>query len=197
MVSLLYGRFGWSDRIGPLWFLAERWACGSRWRPAWARFFAGPRGVALQAHSKKGGYAVAGCFIQAELWSDLSYAQKEEVVMSWLREVRRPEVGLGAGGLASDPVWLSEYPALHEYLTLGTRPDGSSRRTSTLTLFCEHSSWKCFLNERDAHASLCASGDTISGALCALEVMLEAEVAPWRFSDPPAQENGRKGKKRP
>jgi len=195
MPSPLFGRFGWADDLGPLWFLRERWAVGPPWRSSWARFYASPRGVALQAHTKKGGFPYAGTFVPWPLWCDLDYRHKEDFVMGWLRQVRRPEGPLGSGGLATDPEWLQEYPALHEYVTLGTNPDGSVRRTSTLTLFAESGTWKCFLNERDSGASLCASGDTVSGALAALEVMLEGETPPWRFSDRQAAANGRrKGK---
>jgi len=176
-------RFGWSDRVGPLWFLRERWTGGPRWRPCWARFFAGPVGVAMQLHTKATGHALAGFFVPHGLWEDLSYAQKEDVVMSWLKSVQRPDCASGSGGLVSDPVWLHEYPALHDYLTLGTGTDGLARRTSTLTLFAELGSWKCYLNERDAGASLCATGPSVQDALSALEAMLEAENTPWRFSD--------------
>jgi hypothetical protein len=191
----MFGRFGWSDEVGPLWFLRERWAAGPKWRRAWARFFAAPRGVALQAHTRKGGYAIHGVFIEAGLWQDLSYAQKEDVVMSWLRQVRRPSGPLGSGGVAVDPVWVSEYPALHEFVTAGTNPDGSVRRTGTVTLFAEMGTWKVFYNDRDSGGSLCATAETVAGALSALEVMLEGENPPWRFSDRPEPRNGRrKGK---
>lgn len=191
MPSFLAGRFGWSDGVGPLWFLKERWTVGPSWRSSWARFYASQRGITLQAHTKKGGYPYAGMFIPWDLWSDFAYAQKEDVVMAWIKAVRRPDGPLGSGGAAADPLWVQEYPALHEYLTAGTGPDGAVRRTSTITFFTEHGSWKCFLNERDAGASLCASGDSVAGALSALEVMLEQEAVPWRFSDPPAAKNGR------
>jgi len=127
----------------------------------------------------------------------MSYAQKEEVLMSWLRQVRRPDGPLGSGGIAADPAWLSEYPALHEYLTAGANPDGSPRRTATLTVFAELGTWKAFLNERDSGASLCASGGTVGETLAALEVMLESEVPPWRFSDRAKPDNGKKSRRGP
>src|SRR5215471_4966320 len=133
-----FGRFGWFDSIGPLWFLQERWSAGPRWRPTWARFFASPRGVALQAHTKKGGHAVAGCFIERFLWEDLSYGQKEDVVMGWIKQVRRPDGGQGVQPSAADNVWMSDFPALHEYLVVAAHADGTARRTSTITLFAEH-----------------------------------------------------------
>jgi hypothetical protein len=112
--------------------------------------------------------------------------------MSWLRKVQRPSAGDVGALCASDPQWVQDLPALHEYLCSTVGPDGAPRRTSTLTLFAESGSWKCFLNDRAENCTLCASGDTVDAALCALEVMLEGERVPWRFSDRPAQENGKK-----
>lgn len=189
------GRFGWSDEKGPLWFLRTRWTVGPSWRSCWARYFASPHGVTLQAHTKKGGFPYAGTFVDWGLWCDFSYRDKEDWVMGWLKAVRRPDGPLGSGGLARDPGWMSDYPAVHEYVTSGTNEDGTLRRTSTLTVFAEGGSWKVYLNERDAGASLCASGDTVAGALGALEVMLESECPPWRFSDRQGPANGKKGRK--
>jgi hypothetical protein len=191
----MYGRFGWSDEVGPLWFLRHRWTVGPRWRSCWARFFAGPSGVTVQVHTKKGGFAYGGIVAEASLWNDMSYAQKEDFVLSFLRQVRRPDGPLGAGGVATDPDWVRDYPAIHEYVTTGANPDGSPRRTSTLTVFAEHGSFKVYLNERDSGASLCSSGSTVGEALTALEVMLEGESPPWRFSDRQPAANGRRGRR--
>jgi len=197
MEAWQYKRWGWFDRVGPYWFLRNRWACGPPWSRCWARFYIGPTGVALQAHTRIGGFAYAGTFIPLALWDDLSYAQKESLVMAWIREVRRPDEGHGANSHACDAGWLSEYPALHEYLVVSTNPDGSPRRTSTLTLFAEHGSFKGFLNERQSGASLCATGDSVAATLSALEVMLEAENTPWRFSDRAKEGNRQRLKKGP
>src|SRR5215831_4072827 len=143
MQDLTFRRFGWSDWVGPLWFLKERWNAGPRWRPGWARFFAGQLGVAMQLHTKREGYAVRGFFIPSLLWRDLSYSQKEDVVLSWIKSVRRPDSPNGLAGRPADPVWMSEYPAVHDYLVVGENPDGSLRRTATLTLFADAASWKC------------------------------------------------------
>lgn len=114
--------------------------------------------------------------------------------MSWVSKLRHSS---GAGGgvpVASDPDWLSLYPALHEFLTLASHDDGSVRRTSTITLFVDTGSWKAFLNERDSSCSLCASGPNIPDTLSALEVLLESENPPWRFSGAPAGPQARKKK---
>jgi hypothetical protein len=151
--------------------------------------------VTLQRHTKKGGFADDGVFWPIELWKDLSYAQKEEIVVSWIKQIRRPDQAAPAGSVATDPVWLHELPALHDYMVCSTNPDGSARRTASLTVFAEHGSFKLWLNDRDSGASLCVSGDTVAGALSSLEAVLEAENPPWRFSDRGRGENGRKGRR--
>jgi hypothetical protein len=192
MSTVRVDRFGWSDEAGPLWFLHDRWSCGPRWRQCWAMFWACEKGVTMHAHTKKGGYAFDGFFIDAATWQDMSYFQKESVIVSWLKSVRRPGPEAGPAVAASDPSWVHDLPAVHEFLVTEANPDGSVRRTSTLTIFAEGGSWKVFLNERDTGASLCASGATVSDALSALEVMLEQEVVPWRFSQRVEQKgNGR------
>lgn len=195
MLDKRFRRFGWFDEQGPLWFLKDRWSAGRGFTACWVRFFAAPIGVTLQAHKKEGGYAVRGFFVPADLWSDFSYFQKETLLMSWLKKLRRPEDSPGGGSAATDSDWMSDFPALHDYLTLLQDPDGGPRRTSTLAIFAESGSFKIYLNDRESGASLCASGGTIASALSALETMLEGDTAPWRFSDRPRPEPGRKGKK--
>lgn len=195
MLDVRFRRYGWFDEQGPLWFLRDRWTGGPRWRPCWVRFYAGPVGVTMQAHTKEGLYAYAGYFLREEVWSDLSYFHKEQLVMSWIKRIRNPNADPGNGAAATDPGWVQEFPALHDYLTLRTDSDGASRRTATLALFAESGSWKLYLNDRDTGASLCASGGSVADTLSALEAMLEADNAPWRFSDRPRQDGGRRGRK--
>jgi len=186
---------GWLDLEGPLHFLRRRWAAGKGFRACWVRYFSGETGITLQAHSKRGGYARAGIFVPAALWVDLDYRHKEDLVMGWIRDLRSAGAGGGPGRDASDPEWLQSFPALHDYLTARTGPDGSPRRTATLTIFVDGPAWKCFINERDAGASLCSSGSTVAAALSSLEVMLEDEDTPWRFSDPEPAPGPRKPRK--
>lgn len=113
--------------------------------------------------------------------------------MGFVRKVARPDQASLARPLATDPEWVRDLPAVHEYLTSMCDEDGTARRTSTLTLFAEQGAWKVFLNERQLNASLCATGDTISGALAALEIMLEAESTPWRWNEVRPARPARKG----
>jgi hypothetical protein len=158
-----FDRPGWCDNVGPLWFLRPRWSVGPPWRSAWARYFSGSLGVTLQAHTKQGGYPVGGLFLDRLLWIDLSYAHKEDIIMGWVSRMRRPTGDTPVPASAVDSDWLSEFPALHEYVSLDHHDDGAARRTSTVTIFADGPSWKCFLNDRDSACSLCATGSSPRG----------------------------------
>lgn len=114
--------------------------------------------------------------------------------MGYVRRFARPDQAALARPVATDPDWVSEYPAVHDYLTAMRDDTGATRRTSTLTIFAEQGSWKCFLNERTLNASLCATGPTIKDAVAALEIMLEAEDTPWRWNEARTPPGPRKGK---
>lgn len=179
-------------RSGPYSWYRPRWSGGPRWRRVWVRFFVSRRGVTLQAHTKAGGFPVAGCYLHNDYWGCMSYAQQEDYAMGFIKRVSRPDQSSLARPIATDPEWVCELPALHEYLSSACDESGSVRRTSTLTLFAEQGSWKVFLNERQLNASLCASGDTVGAALAALEVLLEAENTPWRWNEVrPARPQGK------
>jgi hypothetical protein len=133
--------------------------------------------------------------LDQEVWDDLGYFQKEDWVMGWVKKLSRPLGGAAAADAAVDPEWLQELPALHEYLVSRVGADGNPRRTCTVTLFAEDGSWKVFCNERQHGCSLCASGSSVAAALSALEVLLESEDAPWRWSEANGKPQGRpKGK---
>jgi len=183
---------GWFDLTGPLLFLRKRWGVGRGPRSCWVRFFSGAAGVTLQAHTKRGRWAIHGTFLDAGTWNDMDYRAKEDFVMGWVRNIRSGGNGGVPGRAAVDAEWLSAYPAIHDHLVERTGPDGQPRRTSTVTVFADGPGWKVFLNERDANGSLCASGGSIAAALSALETMLEEDDPPWRFGEAEGQNSPKK-----
>lgn len=182
------------DLSGPLLFLKNRWGGGPKWRPVWVRFFAAWPGVTIQAHTKEGGLATAGVYLHRDYWASMDYRHREDFVMGYVRKFTRPDQDSLARTIAHDAELSRDYPAIHDYLTAIRDDDGTPRRTSTLTVFCEAGGWKTFLNERQINASLCASGSTLSEALSGLEVMLEAENTPWRWNEVRPSGGGKKGR---
>jgi len=180
------------DLAGPLVFRQRRWSGGPSWRRVWIRLFLSPAGATVQAFTKRYGSPVGGAFLTPGVWSDCSYGQKEGWVMHWVRKLQRPTAATGGSDAAVDSDWMRDLPAVHEHLVARLDADGAVRRTGTLTVFAEDGSWKCYLNNRADGCSLCASGDTIASALCALETLLEAADTPWRWQEAPASRGQRR-----
>lgn len=78
--------------------------------------------------------------------------------------------------------FASAFPALHEYLTFTTYPDGGERQTSTLLFFLEEGLWKLCLCDRASDRTLWASGDAIEDCLLTVEGQLQEGRAAWRQS---------------
>lgn len=186
-----------SNRELVLGFLRPRWSIGKGWWASWARFFAGSRGVTMQAWRKATGQQVAGQFVELGVWAGWSYAQKEDWVLDWIKRLRYSGKSTGKPLEAHDAGWVQTYPALHEYLTCTLDDGGKPRLTATLNIFTEGGAFKLFLNDRSENASLCATGSTVSEALGALETMLESPNPGWRLKplpEPPGGKNGRRNR---
>lgn len=81
-----------------------------------------------------------------------------------------------------DVAFLKRFPALHEYLTATSYPDGSARQTASLSVFSEDGLWKACLNERDTGMVLFVAESHYDDLLTALELLLQEERPPWRPS---------------
>jgi len=103
-------------------------------------------------------------------------------VMSFLK--RAVPVGGGASGQPgfSDPAFQKDHPALYEYMTAGQWPDGTARKTSSITLFCEDCQVKACITEKNDGTVLFSAGKTVKAALMALEGLLSSAEPPWRLS---------------
>lgn len=100
--------------------------------------------------------------------------------MSFLRTPGGP---LGNGHTRLEPeesAFVGEFPALYEYLTATRHPTGAERVTSTVTVFAESGLLKAVVKDRDAAATLWASGSTWEGLLASLEDKLRDPLSDWR-----------------
>jgi hypothetical protein len=97
---------------------------------------------------------------------------------------RRHGAGAGAGEAVSGPVPepapFSSFPAVLEFLTLLTWPDGTSRSSGTILTFHEQGCWKLCLNDRDAEESCFVSGRTLLEAFRQAEEAICLGTGDWR-----------------
>jgi len=77
---------------------------------------------------------------------------------------------------------LSVTPAVVEYLTASTYPDGSARERSTISIFVEDGVVKACLSDRDQARTLWRSGASVEDAVMALEGAVVDGTADWRRS---------------
>jgi len=113
--------------------------------------------------------------------------------MSYLR--RRPQEAAELnGGLPPDKDFQDRFPALFEHLTANRYPDGSARRTCSLSVFCEDASWKACLNDRDQNLVLFVTESRFDTLLEGLELLLQEELPPWRKSKAIGGQRGQKGR---
>lgn len=109
--------------------------------------------------------------------------------MSFLR--RLPPSGEGSnGGEPLDPDFKDRFPALFEHLTANRYPDGTARRTCSLSVFSEDAAWKMCLNDRDQSMVLFVTEARFDACLESLELLLQEELPPWRKSK--GQQGGRR-----
>lgn len=101
--------------------------------------------------------------------------------MSFLRKIQTEQSASSAQQCRDEEFQLA-YPALSEYLTVGSYPDGSPRQLATLTVFREDGWWKACLNEKDQGLVLFVAENRFSVLLEALELLLQEESPPWRKS---------------
>jgi len=90
----------------------------------------------------------------------------------------------GTSGSATGPAISQElgstFPALVEYLTVGTWEDGSPREVATLLCFAEGPLWKLCLNDRSLERSCWSSGTNPLEMLRAMEQSLSSGEVEWR-----------------
>lgn len=98
--------------------------------------------------------------------------------MSFLTRV--VEAGSGGGPPGRTTGVLVECPAVTEYLSASTYPDGQARERAVLSCFIEDGRVKVCLNDRDTGRTLWRSGDGVEDCLILLETAIVDGTADWR-----------------
>lgn len=107
----------------------------------------------------------------SRLWEWLLYIEK-----------RRKAVSKSKRKVATDSAFAKAFPATWEYLSVDTHKDGSSRHTSSLTIFVDEGLLKCCLSDKEAGEVAFWSADSWEELLTALEADLAAGQGDWRAS---------------
>lgn len=87
---------------------------------------------------------------------------------------------------------LINLPCLYEFLTLQLWEPGSPRKPGTVSIFWEDGVWKCWLNDKDASRSACASAPCLQSLLLKVDQKLMEDSLEWRKARPEVGRAGRK-----
>ena len=117
-------------------------------------------------------------------WWLLSANERTALVASFLRKANDDSKARVASTSDRDAAFRARFPALSEWLSADTWPEGGARETSTLLFFVEQGQWKGCLNDRDGKRGLWSAGGSLDDVLAALEGHLEAGTGEWRSSGP-------------
>lgn len=124
---------------------------------------------------------------------DLWRGEHEEVMMSFLKRVAEADSAKRQQASKVAATWLSQFPALGEYLTMTKYPDGGQRQTATVLIFCEEGQWKGCLRDRDTSRTLWVTSGSPPEVLSDLEAALQSDTAEWR-KEKPFNNGQKKGK---
>lgn len=182
------------DRVTPKWRKRAQPTRTVRWpgvEPMVVRFYRTDRGVAVQLTGLFSGIARAGHFWDWYSLGDMRGLLLEDYLLGFYRQPTTDNSTTPPTSAGEDRGLAAECPALHEYMTLTTLPDGQQRRPSTLLLFFEDGAVKACLSERDAGMSLWGTGDSVADVLAVLDALLRSEKPPWRKNKQQAAPKGK------
>lgn len=100
--------------------------------------------------------------------------------MSFLNKVTGPGPNGDQYRVPDDTRFKKDLPALWEYMTAQTYPDGRKRKTATVTLFLGPQGCQASLNDRDNARSIFAAGATFDESLERLDELAQDEDTVWR-----------------
>lgn len=97
-----------------------------------------------------------------------------------------------AGGASGVDGLLKECPAVLEYMSADSYPDGERRDRATLMFFVEGGIVKVCLSDKTTGRTLWRSGTSIDECLISLEQCIVDGQADWRMSAKSRQASGKK-----
>lgn len=159
-------RVTWSRRTDGEIFLTVRWPNGASWQ-------VGPCG----RHSR------AGEVLVRRKGDVMSFLQKVDVRMA-----EGPHSVFIAEGL------LKDLPAIVEYLSMETWPDGTDRERSSLLVIVESRMIKVCLTDRANSRSLWRANVSLEECLLGIEAALQNNDGDWRKSAPKESYGGKRKK---
>lgn len=168
----------WASVFEP--FIRHPLVDASHWDRPTVTGWVGDRYIVWQVIGQRSGRCYGGTAADLRSWLNASEGERRAYLMSFLKKPVVATGGAAATAGVIDKKWGSDFPALFEYMTALAHPDGTARRTCSLSLFCEDGSVKGGLKDRDAGLVLWASAKTLQGLLGALEGLLTADETPWR-----------------
>lgn len=133
-------------------------------------------------------YGAGRC--SAAEWRLLDEAQREGLALVTLKRPGGGGEGKGKGKPNVDKAFADKYPYLWAFLSAGAWEDGTTRQTSTMTLFADNGTWSAAFTDRDTDQTCWASALTLEGLLEALESRVQ-EAGSWR-----KRKGGKGGQKR-
>lgn len=119
-------------------------------------------------------------WLPVDLVPFLSTQEMGEMLMAKVKRLDPSERPEGVPAVVSDPELVSSRPTLAEYLYSVQYPDGSPRKSSSMTIFAQEGVIKAVLKDPDNERALWASGDTLDDLLDNLECMLDSDTTVWR-----------------
>lgn len=126
-------------------------------------------------------------------WMDTKEFYWSPYMGKWIKKPTPPV----SGGNAEIPVSKGDkekYEALLEMMTETRYEDGTERKTSTITLFCDQDGLKACLSDRDANRTAWATAESFAALLATLERGIREDRLEWRTARPWTPQKGKGGR---
>lgn len=136
---------------------------------------------------------LAVCHVPLAAFPRVYRGEEDERVMSFLQRQAAGDQAKRVQMSAAGREWAAKHPAVTEYLTATTYPDGGQRQTATAMVFVDQGEWKVCLRDRDTHRTLWVTAGSLAELFTTLEMTLQGGSAEWRQEKAWEKPRGKKG----